>query len=346
MKKFLGFLLGAALGLATVTYAQIIPSGGSVSLYVTQTWTAAQTIHAHTAFGSLATIDTEPIFGAAPRDIVQVIADTLTNPYSTTSHGIAASFNVVPANAAGVYVGQGILLNAPDTNLVGIGQLLGQEIFLYHDSPQSSGASSGGYIGVLWFDGAATQLSGQVIEVSNNGNDTITTMRGLYVGVAGYAGTVTNMESIRISTPGSGGTITNARGLYIQDFTGVGSTISRAIDVNDNFIVGPDGSTLSVSNYIDIAPAGVRAAGADGVLTLLGLGNGNDENLTIDFDNAAANEINIASGTGVSVLDFTDLTIEAAYNAADGTAGLTQTCAAAVTAVTVKNGLITAITCP
>ncbi len=38
--------------------------------------------------------------------------------------------------------------------------------------------------------------------------------------------------------------------------------------------------------------------------------------------------------------------IQGVYKANDGTAGLTQSCAAAVVALTIKNGLITAVTCP
>lgn len=38
--------------------------------------------------------------------------------------------------------------------------------------------------------------------------------------------------------------------------------------------------------------------------------------------------------------------IQGVYKANDGTAGLTQTCAAAVVALTIKNGLITSVTCP
>src|SRR6185436_6455989 len=50
-----------------------------------------------------------------------------------------------------------------------------------------------------------------------------------------------------------------------------------------------------------------RFTGADGVLTLLGLGNGNDENLTIDLDNAAANNVTVASSSGVTNINFTSI---------------------------------------
>lgn len=59
------------------------------------------------------------------------------------------------------------------------------------------------------------------------------------------------------------------------------------------------------TTLVNIESAGVRFTAADGVLTLLGLGNGNDENLTIDFDNAAANAIALASGTGANLITWT-----------------------------------------
>lgn len=58
---------------------------------------------------------------------------------------------------------------------------------------------------------------------------------------------------------------------------------------------------------IQIATAGVLLTGADGVLTILGSGNGNDENLTFDFDNGTANNVDIASGTAVSQINWTGI---------------------------------------
>lgn len=71
---------------------------------------------------------------------------------------------------------------------------------------------------------------------------------------------------------------------------------------------GLTGTTLtSTSGDLTLGAAGVQLTAADGVLTLLGLGNGNDENLTIDLDNASANNVTVASGTGVSNINFTSI---------------------------------------
>lgn len=60
----------------------------------------------------------------------------------------------------------------------------------------------------------------------------------------------------------------------------------------------------------------------------------------ITLTNGNTPDLTIAPPSGGSI------TLQGVLKANDGTSGLTQTCAAAVTAVTVKNGLITAITCP
>lgn len=80
------------------------------------------------------------------------------------------------------------------------------------------------------------------------------------------------------------------------------------------------GNTTSVTAAlpIDVLATGVRLSAADGVLTLLGLGNGNNENLLWDFDNAAANVIAITSGTGVSAITTSGIS----WQGGSGTASL------------------------
>ncbi len=70
-------------------------------------------------------------------------------------------------------------------------------------------------------------------------------------------------------------------------------------------IANLSGSTLTVNDDLAISGfTGVKLSANDGILTLLGQGDGNDENLSLDFDNAAANTIALSSGTGVTTLDF------------------------------------------
>jgi hypothetical protein len=71
-------------------------------------------------------------------------------------------------------------------------------------------------------------------------------------------------------------------------------------------------STLDMTvtgSDLTLGVAGVRLTGdGDGALTILGLGDGSDENLLINFDDTS-NEVNITSGTGVNVFNFTGIGI-------------------------------------
>jgi len=67
-----------------------------------------------------------------------------------------------------------------------------------------------------------------------------------------------------------------------------------------------------VRDYIELATDGVRLSAADGVLTMLGIGNGNDENLTWDFDNGTANSVVVGTGTGVNLISFAAALIDLA----------------------------------
>jgi len=91
-------------------------------------------------------------------------------------------------------------------------------------------------------------------------------------------------------------------------------TISSSTGVT---LVDLDGALdLEVSGAdITLAEAGVKLTGSDGDLTILGLGDGNDEDLTINFDDGTANHVDISSSTGVSVVDFG--TIDLASDALD-----------------------------
>ena len=113
--------------------------------------------------------------------------------------------------------------------------------------------------------------------------------------------------------------LTPANALTILESGGSNILLETEIDASSELAALLDGETgtgdpvfsnspVFVDDF-DLAAAGVRLTGADGVLTVLGLGDGNDENLTIDFDNAAANHATVASGTGVTDIDFTSINL-------------------------------------
>ena len=87
----------------------------------------------------------------------------------------------------------------------------------------------------------------------------------------------------------------------LTDSAGIFANISDETG-GTGVLVGGTAPVFTTS--IDIEAAGVRLSAADGILTILGLGNGQDENLTFDFDNAAANTVAIASGTSATNITY------------------------------------------
>lgn len=124
-------------------------------------------------------------------------------------------------------------------------------------------------------------------------------------------------SSIQTQIDGKQATLTNSAGLRgaLSDETGA------------SFAVFADSPVFT--DDFDLAAAGVRLTGSDGSLTILGLGNGNDEDLKIDLDNGTANIPDITSSTGVTALNFgsIDLRISTAgtNSASAVTVGGTQT---------------------
>lgn len=112
-------------------------------------------------------------------------------------------------------------------------------------------------------------------------------------------------------------------GQGVNELYDMNQNVLTSSDVVFNSILALASSTLqtfqsttatiasAVVNTLDVFATGVRLTATDGILTLLGLGNGNDENLTIDLDNAAANNVAIGSGTGVTGITFGTIGISA-----------------------------------
>lgn len=228
-----------------------------------------------------------------------------------------------------------------------VGNLFGIYAIVNHGSSGDGGSIFGASITARSIAGDAPSAIGLQSTAGAEGGSVVPIVTSVEANAYAFNATVTTSKGISIPTATftGGSTVTNVYGLFIENQTVGGTTLNYAIDVNAAFRVAPDGSAVTVAN-INSGADGVKMTGADGVLTFLGMGNGNDENLLWDFDNAASNVIGVSSGTSAAKIDFGTITLEADYNSSDGTAGLTQTCAAAVVAVTVKDGLITSITCP
>jgi len=86
-----------------------------------------------------------------------------------------------------------------------------------------------------------------------------------------------------------------------------------------------DGTTLTSGGGFatNSSSTGVNISGASGVLTLAGVGNTNNENLTFDFE-TVVNTVGISSGTGVTALNFNGLNITSTGTASFGSLALTS----------------------
>ncbi len=197
---------------------------------------------------------------------------------------------------------------------------------------RSSGSAFGAVAGSSW-DGSTltlpsitgtgiffTDANGPNISSQADGVLSLAATNGLS---SSYVGYIEMQSTGAIVLAGTGGSSFNAdSGDLTLSTTGSGDvnvTSAGAINLNSNANVG--------------GVAGVRLSAANGILTLLGLGDGADENLLLDF-NTTANTVLITSGTGVTKLDFGSIILEGAFSAADGSAGFTGTACTAF-----KNGL-------
>jgi hypothetical protein len=92
----------------------------------------------------------------------------------------------------------------------------------------------------------------------------------------------------------------DANSIFIRARRDIDGTPATVFQIDDS-----GGATFGTGNgQVDLGTAGVRlTSDGDGAITLLGMGNGSDEDLTINLDDTA-NTIVLSSSTGVTVMDF------------------------------------------
>ena len=115
---------------------------------------------------------------------------------------------------------------------------------------------------------------------------------------------LTNAEVFTITENGSGGNI-----LLETEIDGCSELLALLDDETGTC----GGAVFSDSpTFVDdilLNSAGVLLTGANGDLTILGSGDGQDENLVFNF-NDTANEVGITSGTGVTLVDFNTIGLD------------------------------------
>lgn len=210
---------------------------------------------------------------------------------NNASAGAAAYAAFSASNDTGSYIEMGTL-----SSTFGVTGVFGPNVpFIY--SPSSTGFAlvSAGTGPILF---ATTAANTERMRLSNAGLLGIGVTPTAVVHIKAGT-TAANTAPLKFNT---GSLLTTAEAGAVEFLTDAfyGTITTGAARKTFAFLEAPIFTT-----NIDLDPAGVRLSGADGVLTILGLGNGNDENLTLDFDNAAANIVAIASGTGVTGLTWT-----------------------------------------
>lgn len=135
----------------------------------------------------------------------------------------------------------------------------------------------------------------------------------------------------------SGGQVTFGGGFGFGSGTGGGVGLTGGTNID----AGKGGGVLWVTGGTAADTGIVEMSGR--LMTFYNIGYGEDFSFAVG---SAPDVVGVSSASGVLKFDFGTLILEGKHNSSDGTVGLTQTCASAVTAVTIKDGLITSVTCP
>lgn len=143
-----------------------------------------------------------------------------------------------------------------------------------------------------------------------------------------------------------GNASTNAGAIYLRNGAlGGDPMVTMQMSTNDFAVTTdtgdinlvPTGGDVNVTGAVVVDAAGVKiSSDGDGALTLLGLGDGFDESLTVNLDDTENTAV-VSSATGVTKIDCGSIVLEGAFSSSDGTAGASATTGG----LTFKDGLYT-----
>ncbi len=135
-------------------------------------------------------------------------------------------------------------------------------------------------------------------------------------GLVGYGHDGTNFQQAAVIQLRVDGTPTSGNVPGRIDFL----VSSASLANNTPYSIAPNGVRIGPP-----AASGVLLTGdGDGALTFLGLGNGFDEDFTINLDDTE-NVAVVTTSTGLLKFDFGTLILEGKHNSSDGTVGVTVT---------------------
>jgi hypothetical protein len=129
-----------------------------------------------------------------------------------------------------------------------------------------------------------------------------------------------------LGTPSSG-TLTNATGLPVGGITGLGTgvatwlatpssaNLASALTNETGSGAAVFGTSPTFTTSVDFGTAGVRISDdGDGAITLLGLGNGSDEDIVLNLDDTS-NTLTVTSSTSLATANFSGIALQESGNA-------------------------------
>lgn len=128
-------------------------------------------------------------------------------------------------------------------------------------------------------------------------------------GVSSVLNSATNTTVVTIT--GGTGDITKVGDCSTGDcFDGTTGTSLTFNNAGGDGILSYDGTDFNLDKSFTLGTAGVRLSGdGDGAITLIGLGNGADEDLTLNLDDTANTGV-ITSSTGLNVVNFSSIALQ------------------------------------
>ncbi|KKL54313.1 hypothetical protein LCGC14_2266660, partial [marine sediment metagenome] len=239
--------------------------------------------------------------------------------FSISVGGIVGAVKIIEASSMADFRIQKQVVDFAIVNTTSIG-----EIQFYGDDETASADEIGGQIEVIgtgtWTDGA--EDAKMVLNVADNGtlnaNQLVLNTDGTVTFGGGIALTgdltITKDDPAIYYDPSTASesewwTGTNHDGggadndvFEIRQSATPGTNVELGIEPDGDIVVAGDVTVTGDDISLDVA--GVKLSGADGVLTILGLGNGNDLNLIYDLDNhAVATTVGVSSGAA-TIIDW------------------------------------------
>lgn len=283
------------------------------------------------------------VFGTSP-NLFSPTLGTAGATSGTIVFNNATSGTITISPALGALGTKGLVLPAENGQICSTGSVCSG----YAPAPSGSsilyGNGSGGFSNVTI--GSGLSFSTGTLSASGGGSGTVSTGSASYMAYYATSGTTVasapsvtvdasgNVTATSFNTPSTNTPQTQYNPTQGSDTHYIVGVNADGGNDNDDHYTISEGTTLGSSNRIDIAPggaitfgdditvtgsdinlgtAGVKlSADGDGAITFLGMGNGSDEDLTMNLDDTA-NTVSFSSSTGVSNIDFGTMTVSGGY---------------------------------